>query len=70
MRVIVEQLANFLESGGSLTGNWLQDRVNLGLGAVYERDGFGTPFRLDAATLELRSAGADRIFSTADDLGT
>ena len=70
MRVIVEQLANFLESGGSLTGNWSQDRVNLGLGAVYERDGFGTSFRLDAATLELRSAGPDRNFSTADDLGT
>lgn len=70
MRVIVEQLANFLESGGSLTGNWSQDRVNLGLGAVYERDGFGTAFRLDATTLELRSAGADRNFSTADDLGT
>ncbi len=70
MRVIVEQLANFLESGGSLTGTWSLDRVNLGLGTAYERDGFGTSFRLDAATFELRSAGADRNFFTADDLGT
>lgn len=70
MRVITEQLANFLESGGSITGIWSQDRINLGLGAAYDKDGFGTPFQLNAATLELRSAGADKKFFTADDLGS
>jgi len=70
MRIIVEVLANFLESGGSLTGSWATDRTNLGLGPAYANDGFGTPFQLDGKRLELRSAGPDRVFGTADDLTT
>lgn len=70
MRVIVEVLASFLESGGTLTGDWTADRTNMGLGAPYHDDGFGTPFRLDAATYVLQSAGPDRVLGTADDLTT
>ena len=68
MRVIVEALANFLETGGTLSGTWSTDRVALGLGSAYADDGFGTAFTLDAATLVLRSAGPDRTAGNADDL--
>lgn len=70
MRVIVEVLANFLESGGTLTGTWSTDRTNMGLGATYEVDGFGTAFQLDPATYVLQSAGPDRSHGTSDDLST
>jgi general secretion pathway protein G len=70
MRVIVEALANFLEVGGTLTGNWSTDRQALGLGAEYARDGFGTDFVLDATTKVLRSAGPDRTMNNADDVTT
>ena len=68
MRIIIEVLANYLESGATLSGTWATDRVNMGLGAVYANDGFGTAFTLSAATYELRSAGADRVSGNADDL--
>ena len=68
IRVIVEALGNFLEGGGTLTGTWATDRVNLGLGSEYATDGFGTAFTLSATTYVLRSAGADRALNTADDL--
>lgn len=68
MRVIVEVLANHLEAGGTLTGNWATDRAAMGLGTVYATDGFGTDFTLDAATLTLRSAGPDRTAGNADDV--
>ncbi len=68
MRIIAAALAVWLGGGGTPTGNWSADRAAMGLGVEYERDGFGTPFRLDAATRVLRSAGADRSFSTVDDL--
>lgn len=68
MRVVGAALARHLDAGGRVTGDWTIDRPALGLGTEYATDGFGTPFALDAATLALRSAGADRQFSTADDL--
>jgi prepilin-type N-terminal cleavage/methylation domain-containing protein len=68
MRVVLEVLANFLEAGGTLTGTWSTDRVNLGLGVEYANDGFGTAFTLSATTYVLRSAGPDRALGTADDL--
>lgn len=69
LRVMTEVLANFLESGGALSGKWSKDRKTLGLGASYAADGFGTAFRLDKNTYEFASAGADRRFGTKDDLG-
>lgn len=70
MRVIVETMANFLELGGTLTGDWDADRAAMGLGQEYSGDGFGQPFTLVPATLTLRSAGPDRVAGTADDLTT
>lgn len=67
-RVIVEVLANYLESGGSVSGNWPQVRAAIGLGASYDTDGFGTALRWTAATHTLESAGPDRVFGTGDDL--
>lgn len=68
MRVIVAALAAHLDAGGRITGAWSVDRAAMGLGSDYDRDGFGTPFTLDGATLHLHSAGADRRFATADDI--
>jgi len=68
MRVIVEALANYLETGGALTGTWATDLSNMGLGTAYANDGFGTQFRFDITTMTVRSAGPDRVFFTADDL--
>ncbi|MCA8943006.1 MAG: prepilin-type N-terminal cleavage/methylation domain-containing protein [Planctomycetes bacterium] len=68
MDVIVEALAAFLESGGTLTGTWSTDRAALGLGAEFESDGCGVAFALDAASLVLRSAGPDRVLGSGDDL--
>ena len=70
MRVIVEALGNFIEGGGTLTGNWNTDRTNMGLGAEYTNDGFGTAFTLSRTTFVLRSAGADRAMNTPDDLSS
>lgn len=68
MHMILAALAQHLDAGGRVTGDWTVDRAALGLGAEYERDGFGVPFTLEAATLLLRSAGADRVVGTADDI--
>lgn len=68
MAVIGAALSRHLQGAGTLSGTWSVDRANLGLGAEYAADGFGTPFQLDATTLVLRSAGADRQFGTTDDL--
>ena len=68
MRIIVETLGTFLESGGSLTGVWSMDRAALGLGSEYQVDGFGVAFVLEATTLVLRGAGPDRTMGTSDDL--
>jgi prepilin-type N-terminal cleavage/methylation domain-containing protein len=68
MRVIVAAMTLFLAGGGSLTGTWATDRAAMGLGTDYATDGFGTAFTLDASTRQLRSAGPDRVVSTADDL--
>jgi len=68
MRVIVAAMTIYLGGGGELTGTWATDRAAMGLGTDYATDGFGTPFTLDASTRQLRSAGPDRVMSTADDL--
>ena len=68
MRVITAALQRHLDSGGRVTGRWSVDRPAMGLGASYDRDGFGTAFRLDDATLILSSAGPDRRFGNADDI--
>ena len=68
LRIIAAALADYLGSGGNLTGNWATDRAAMGLATSYALDGYGTPFQVDAATLKISSAGADRAFSTADDL--
>jgi prepilin-type N-terminal cleavage/methylation domain-containing protein len=68
LRIIVEVLANHLETGGSIAGDWVTVCNACGLGATYHRDGFGSLFHWDAATHTLRSAGPDRVVGTADDL--
>ncbi len=68
LRLIVELLANHIESGGAVTGNWAALRAQLGLGTEYQRDGWGTQLRWTAATHSLTSAGPDRRFGTADDI--
>lgn len=40
----------YVAAGGSLTGDWSQDRVTLGLGAEYGSDGFGAPLQPVYAT--------------------
>lgn len=67
-RLIVELLADHIEAGGSVSGAWPTVRAAIGLGADYDRDGFGTVFDWDAATHTLTSAGPDRTLGTADDL--
>ena len=68
MRIVIEVLANYLEAGGRLQGDWPTDRKNMGLSDSFALDGFGTPFTLDGKSYALRSAGPDRKFGTADDL--
>jgi type II secretory pathway pseudopilin PulG len=68
LRLIVEVLANYIESGGSVAGAWPTVRANCGLPTTFDRDGWGTTFQWTAATNTLRSAGADRAFGTADDI--
>lgn len=68
LRLIVEVLANHIESGGAVTGTWPSLRAAIGLGTSYDHDGFGTTFDWDAATHTLRSAGADRALGSADDI--
>lgn len=68
MRVIVEVLANHIEVGGSVAGNWAALRPTIGLGAGYDTDGFGTTLRWTSGTHTLTSAGPDRSFGTSDDI--
>lgn len=67
-RLIVELLAEHIESGGSVAGPWPTLRAAIGLGADYDRDGFGTVFDWNATTHTLTSAGPDRALGTADDI--
>lgn len=67
-RLIVEVLANHIESGGSVAGSWPAVRASIGLGAAYDDDGFGTVFDWNASTHTLTSAGPDRALGTADDI--
>ncbi len=68
LRVIVEVLADHIESGGSTTGSWSTLCTSLGLGNEYLTDGWGTTLQWTAATHSLASAGPDRTFGTADDI--
>lgn len=68
LRLIVEVLADHIESGGSVVGTWPTVRAAIGLGAEFDTDGFGTTFGWTAATHTLRSAGPDRALGTADDI--
>lgn len=68
IRIIAEVLADHIESGGSVAGSWSTLRAQLGLGAEYDADGFGTAFQWTAATYTLTSAGPDRSFGTSDDI--
>ncbi|MCA8968628.1 MAG: prepilin-type N-terminal cleavage/methylation domain-containing protein [Planctomycetes bacterium] len=70
LAIIAASLARFVADGGTLTGTWSTDRPAMGLGAAYANDGYGTAFSIDASTRVVTSAGADRVFSTSDDLGT
>lgn len=68
LRLIVELLAEHIESGGSVVGTWPTVRAAIGLGPDYDRDGFGSPFDWNAATHSLRSPGPDRVLGNADDI--
>ena len=68
LRIIVEVLAEHIESGGSVSGSWTSLRTLMGLGATFEADGFGTTLQWASATHTLTSAGPDRVFGTADDV--
>jgi len=68
LRLIVELLADHIESGGSVAGSWPTVRAAVGLGAEFDADGFGTTFDWAEATHTLRSAGPDRTLGTADDI--
>lgn len=68
LRLIVEVLADHIEAGGSVAGDWPTLRAAIGLGAGYDADGFGTQLAWAAATWTLTSAGPDRTFGTADDI--
>jgi hypothetical protein len=68
LQLIVEVLANHIEGGGSVAGTWPVVRAAMGLGASFDRDGFGTDFDWNAATHTLTSAGVDRALGTADDI--
>ena len=67
-RIVIEVLANHIESGGSVAGPWPSLRASLALGAEYDADGFGTVLQWNAATHSLTSAGPDRTFGTTDDI--
>jgi prepilin-type N-terminal cleavage/methylation domain-containing protein len=68
LRVIAATLAEYLSGGGTLTGTWTTDLAAMGLGASYQKDGFGTDFSLNATSRVLTSAGPDRSFGTSDDV--
>jgi general secretion pathway protein G len=68
LRIVVEVLANHIESGGSVSGDWPTVRARIGLGPTFDTDGFGTTLQWVDATHTLTSAGPDRTFGTADDI--
>ena len=68
LRIIVEVLAEHIESGGSVSGDWTALRTLMGLGSSFETDGFGTTLQWASATYTLKSAGPDRVFGTSDDV--
>jgi prepilin-type N-terminal cleavage/methylation domain-containing protein len=68
LRIAVELLAEHIESGGSVAGDWPTVRASIGLGASYDADGWGTTLQWTAATHTLTSAGPDQVFGTADDI--
>jgi Tfp pilus assembly protein PilE len=68
LRVIIEVLANHIEAGGSIAGTWSALRPLLGLGSLYDVDGFGTALQWTDADCTLTSAGPDRTFGTVDDI--
>ena len=68
LRLIVELLADHIETGGSVVGAWPVVRAAAGMPAAFDRDGFGTTFTWTAATHTLTSAGPDRIAGNADDI--
>ena len=68
LHLAVEVLANHIESGGSVSGDWPTVRATIGLGASYDSDGWGTTLQWVAATHTLSSAGPDKSFGTADDI--
>lgn len=73
MRVIVEAIANRIESGGSVALAWTGGgglRATLGLGAEYDNDGFGQPFVWDGTTMTLTSYGPNGAAGGGDDLTT
>lgn len=68
LRIIVEVLAEHIESGGSVAGDWSSLRALMGLGASFDEDGFATTLQWASASHTLTSAGPDRVFGTADDI--
>lgn len=68
LRIAVELLAQHLEAGGSITGDWATVRAAIGLGQSFNTDGWGTAMQWDAATHTLSSAGPDTSFGNADDI--
>ena len=68
LRIVVEVLANHIESGGSVAGSWPTVRAAIGLGASFDTDGWGTTLQWDSATHTLTSAGPDLSFGSADDI--
>lgn len=68
LRIVVEVLANHIESGGSVAGTWPTVRAAIGLGPTYDTDGFGVTLAWNETAHTLTSAGPDRRFGTADDI--
>ena len=68
LRIVVEVLAEHIESGGSVAGTWSEVRAAIGLGPVYDVDGWGNTLQWDEATYTLTSAGPDGTFGSGDDI--
>lgn len=68
LRIVVEVLAQHIESGGSVAGNWPTVRAAIGLGPTFDIDGWGTTLQWDAATHTLTSAGPDQNLGNSDDI--
>lgn len=68
LRLVVEVLAEHIEAGGSVAGNWTTLRAAIGLGVSFDADGWGTTLQWTDSTHTLTSAGPDGSFGTADDI--